>query len=193
MKKTNDKLRKMTFVAMYVAFAIVLDYVKRLIPFSSIWSNGGSIDISLIPLAFASFHLGIGYGVLTCVLEQIVAFLLGVTKLYIAPNNPVIGILGDYIIPCIIIGFVSIFFKNNKEFTKKNVVWMELGITICMLIRIFAQTISGVFAWPSEEAIGTWPTWLYSIEYNASFGIPTLITLLIILPILYRVFSKNKK
>ncbi len=84
MSRYSRMIRVMVFMAMYAAMAVVLDFVKELIPFTSIWANGGSVDISLIPLVFASIHLGYKVGVLTALLEFLVSIVLGTTRLYFA-------------------------------------------------------------------------------------------------------------
>ncbi len=179
----------MVFMAMYAALAIVLDYVKEFIPFTSIWANGGSIDISLIPLVFASIHLGWKWGLATGLLEFVVSYVVGATKLYFAAYSPVLGFLCDYIIPIVIMGVAS--FLMTKKKSSFNIILMEVGIVICMAIRIFSQVISGVYCWVEASEIGTAAAWAFSAQYNLSYGVPTLVMLVIVMPILYKAFEKQ--
>ena len=186
----NKTTKLMVFMAMYAALAIVLDYVKELIPFTSIWANGGSIDIALIPLVFASVHLGWKWGLATGLLEFLLSYVVGATKLYFAAYSPALGFLCDYIIPCVVMGLVSLFMINKNKIT--SVVSMEIGIVICMAVRIFSQVLSGVYCWVDAASdAGSAAAWSFSLSYNLSYGLPTLVMLLIVMPALYMTFRKQ--
>ena len=45
----NKKTRKIVFVGLYIALAVVLQYVSGLIPFLQM-PNGGNIDLGVIPV-----------------------------------------------------------------------------------------------------------------------------------------------
>lgn len=189
MDKRKNTIQLMVFMAMYAALAVVLDIIKEFIPFTSLWANGGSIDISLIPLVFASIHLGYIYGIITGLLEFGVSIAFGTTKLYFAPYNVALGFLCDYIIPVAIMGAASIFMNKNYS-RKKNMIMLELGILLCMLIRIISQVVSGVYCWVDASDIGSIAAWIFSLRYNLGYGVPTMIMLLIVMPILYRTFER---
>ena len=140
----NKTLKTMIFMAMYAALAVVLEIFKDFIPFTSIWANGGSIDISLIPLVFASIHLGYIVGTLTALLEFVISFVIGAQKLYFAPYNVILGFLCDYIIPIVVMGFSSFLIKKEGKISG-NIIRLEAGIFICMIIRILSQVLSGVY------------------------------------------------
>ena len=53
----NNKIRTMAYMALYAALYIVLKYVGNLIPFLDM-PNGGSIELELIAVFIASYHLG---------------------------------------------------------------------------------------------------------------------------------------
>ena len=177
----------MIFMSLYAALAVVLDVAKEFIPFTSIWANGGSIDISLIPMVFASIHLGWKIGVVTALLEFIVSVVFGATKLYFAPYSVALGFMCDYIIPIVIMGVASIFTKKNETMFH-NIVRLDLGIALCMIIRIFSQILSGVYCWVEPSDVGTLTAWVLSVQYNLGYGIPTMIMLLVTMPIVYRAF-----
>ena len=187
----NEKLKTMIYAAMYVALAIVLDYAKKMIPFASFWPNGGSVDISLIPLVFASFHLGWKWGLITSAMQFVVSIAMGATHIYIAPYNPSFGFLCDYIIPSVIIGASSFLFsRKDRQFNKISLFKMETGILATMAIRIFSMILSGAYCW-MEEAVsaGSKAAWAFAISDTLGYGIPTLVILLIIVPVLYKTFK----
>ena len=190
MSRTSQTTRTMVFIALYAAMTIVLNFVKDLIPFTSVWANGGSINISLIPLVFASIHLGCRYGVITCLLELLVSVIIGTTKLYFAPYNPVLGILCDYIIPVAIMGLSSMFMKKGGD-EKRNIIALEVGIFLCTAIRIISQIVSGVYCWSDAGELGSVAAWIFSLKYNLGYGLPTLIMLMLVMPLIYKIF-RNK-
>ena len=53
----RDKVKFLTYTAMYTALYVVLKFVGNLIPFLKM-PQGGSIEIELIALFIASYHLG---------------------------------------------------------------------------------------------------------------------------------------
>ena len=187
MSSSMKTVQIMVFMALDAALTIVLDLAKEFIPFTSIWANGGSIDISLIPLVFASVHLGWKIGVVTGLLEFVVSFVIGATKLYFAPYSVALGFLCDYIIPVAIMGLSSILIKKDETLLK-NIIRLEIGIAACMIIRMLSQVVSGVYCWVDASDIGTIAAWTLSLEYNLGYGIPTLIMLLIVMPVVCRAF-----
>ncbi|MDO4197977.1 MAG: ECF transporter S component [Erysipelotrichaceae bacterium] len=189
MSNMSRTTRIMVFVALYAALAIVLDFVKDFIPFTSIWANGGSIDISLIPMVFASIHLGVKWGIVTGLIQFVASVAIGATRLYFAPYSPILGFVCDYLIPVVIMGAASFFMKKTDD--KTDIIQLEIGIVICMAVRILCQVISGVYCWVDASDIGTAAAWAFSVQYNLSYGIPTLVMLVIVMPILYKAFEKK--
>ena len=187
MSRNMKTVRIMVFMALYSALTIVLDYARESMPFTSVWANGGSIDISLIALVFASVHLGWKIGIVTGLLEFLISIVFSATKLYFAPYSPLLGFLCDYIIPIAIMGMASIFVKKNETMFS-NIIRLEIGIALCMAIRMFSQVVSGVYCWTEASDIGSLTAWVLSLEYNLGYGIPTMIMLLIVMPVVYRAF-----
>lgn len=188
----NNNLKKMVFVALYAALAIVLDYVKEFIPFTSIWANGGSIDIALIPLVFAAFHLGWQWGVVTALVQFVASIAVGATHLWFATYNPVVGFLCDYIVPAVIMGVSSFLIGKEKKFDTAGIIKAEVGIALTGAIRILSQVVSGAYCWMEDGvAAGSSAAWDFSLGYNVSYGIPTMVMLLIVMPLLLKAFEKQ--
>ena len=59
----NDQIKTIAFMAIYMALYVALKMVGNMIPFLQM-PNGGSIELELIPLMIASYHLGWKYGAL---------------------------------------------------------------------------------------------------------------------------------
>ena len=177
----NNKVKRLVFIAVYVAITIALDYVKEMIPFLNL-PQGGSINIALIPIAFASFHLGYKEGFIIGLLWWAISSLMGFNEWFLNP----IQYLLDYIIPSFIVGLSSIVYK-------KNYVTVILGIIITMIIRTLSIVLSGTYFWPDGVAAGSKAAWIASLTYNLPYSIATLIVLLLVVPFLLRVFKERLK
>jgi len=176
----KNKTKKLILVAIYIALACALDIIKEFIPFLNM-PSGGSINIALIPIALASFHLGVKDGCITGLLWFIVSSIIGLNKYFISFGQ----IIFDYIIPSIIVGASSFIYK------KKNIIEIEIGLFITMLIRTFALCFSGAYFWfDGEGGALSIASWIYTISYNVPYSIATLIMLMIVTPILLKALKK---
>lgn len=167
---------------MYTALALVLDFVKELLPFLNM-PQGGSINIALIPVVLASFHLGVKNGLVVGALWWAISSLMGLNSWFISILQYVI----DYVIPSIIIGAAAIFYKH------KSLLEAELGILLVMLLRTLSVVLSGVYFWPSDAAAGSVAAWSGSLAYNLPYSIATTIMLMVIVPLVLKrnIFKTN--
>lgn len=169
----KNKIKRFVFIALYVALALAIDYIKEMLPFLNM-PQGGSINIATIPVVIASFHLGVIDGAITGFLWMLISFPLGL-------NYPPIGVLefiGDYFIPSVILGFASIL-------GKRGFVRQELGIVLVNVIRSLSILFSGAYFWfPKESSAGSAAAWLNSIQYNLPYLLATSVMLMIVTPIL---------
>lgn len=173
------KNQKLVFISIYCALALVLDYIKSFIPLLNM-PSGGSINIALLPIAVASFHMGASDGIVVGFLWWIVSSLLGFNNQFISIPQYVF----DYILPSIIIGASSIFYR------KKNLFEIEIGIFIMMLIRTICLILSGVIFWSDGAGLYSKTAWIVSITYNLPYSVATLIILLLVTPVVLRSLKK---
>lgn len=174
-----NKTRRMVLISIYVALALVLDYIKAFIPFLNM-PSGGSINIALIPIVVCSFQFGVGDGAAAGLLWWLMSSILGL-------NNWIINIwqyLLDYIIPSVLPGCCSFLYKNKK------LTEMELGIFICMLLRTAVLILSGAIFWPGEAASNSLAAWISSIVYNSPYSLLTMVMLLVIIPLITKSLRK---
>ncbi len=170
MRKLETK--DIILIALYAALAIVVDYFKELLTFLDL-PMGGSINIALIPVVVGAFHLGPKKGVLIGFLWWLVSSLFGLNPYFIN----VVQYLLDYIVPSVIIGASSIFYK------KRSLLEAEAGILLTMAIRTLSIVISGVYFWPDGVAAGSWAAWMASLSYNLPYCIATGVMLMAVVPI----------
>ena len=164
--------RDLVYIAMYVALAIVLDYIKEMLPFLNM-PQGGSINIALLPVVIGSFHLGWQKGAIVGLLWWLVSSLLGLNPEFLNIGEYLL----DYIIPSAIVGCAAIFFK------KRTVLELEVGIFVTMAIRTLAILTSGAYFWPGDAASGSMAAWVGSLSYNLPYCLASAVMLMIVVPI----------
>lgn len=128
MKKSSTKL--IAYMALYVALYIVLKYVGNFIPFL-VMPNGGSIEIELIAVFIASYHLGFGWGFITAILSMLLSWLFW-QPWYINP----IQLILDYIGPLAVCGLASILWPL-KNLNKVSAIVASLVLGIASFLGIY--------------------------------------------------------
>lgn len=126
----NDQIKTIAFMAIYMALYIALKMVGNMIPFLQM-PNGGSIELELIPLMIASYHLGWKYGVLCGLASFLLTIVLGFPMYFVQP----IQILLDYVLPISIVGMVSLFkpFEHASKPIVLTVVSL-IGLSACAAV-----------------------------------------------------------
>ena len=178
----NKSVKQVTFVAMYTALAVILELLSRVIPSLP---QGGSIELGLIPVFIASYHLGFSKGLLVGALWWLVGLITGGNNYYLT----FLQYCFDYIIPFCICGIASLFPRIKKISN------LYTGIVGTMILKYFSHVLSGVFFFaeygPEGSATGNAIAWGYSLSYNLSYNLVTMIICLIVVPILVNRLSKN--
>ena len=167
----NQKIRELTYMAMYLALFFVLDWVTNLIPLLQM-PEGGSLGLATIPMILASYHLGWKKGVGVCLLCVLLMFMTG--KVYVVQANDgfavwqiILQFLLEYPIAFGVYGLSSLF---------PNVKYFYTGVAASNLIRLVIHVVCGVIYWTTP--------WWGSFTYNAWYMIPTMVMDLILIPII---------
>lgn len=174
-------VKDLSFMALYVALSLVLSYVGKFIPFLQM-PSGGSIELSLIAVYMASYHLGYKKGLAVGLLWWLVSWMFGMASWYLNPMQYAL----DYIIPAAICGLASFFPRIGKV---SNV---YIGMMITMGIRFASQVLSGVYYWPANEVAGSMGAWIYSLSYNFGYNFATLLIAGVLLPILIKRLNSDR-
>jgi len=179
----NSKTLILVEGAMLIALATVLSYLKIFeMPM------GGSITIEMLPLVVMGIRRGPKWGCFTGFVHGLLQMIIGFSNvLYCATLISQIGcILLDYLLAFTVLGLASLFvglIKNNKK------VSIVIGTVIVGLLRFLCSFLSGWLLWGSYAPEGMSPVW-YSFVYNASYMIPNIIILAVIIGILVAVVPK---
>ena len=103
MSKSLKYIRFISYLAMYSAMYIILKYVATFIPFL-VMPNGGMIEMELIAVMLASYHLGWKGGAMVALLSWLVTIVLGFPMYFVNP----IQVLLDYVLPLLVCGLASV-------------------------------------------------------------------------------------
>lgn len=177
----NKKTKKIAYIGIYIALAVVFNYLKEMLPFLTM-PQGGSVDISLIPLVIGAIHLGFFDGILLGVLFWLITTILGMNNFYLNNMQYVL----DYIIPALAIGLAGIYHAIPKK------IFIYIGVLLMMVIKYLSVLISGAYYWmPEGAAAGSKLAWLNSFSYNTGYNLATLILLIVVLISFENLFKKK--
>jgi len=166
--------RKILFlieVPVFVAFSYILDSI----PFLkfSIWAQGGSISLVMIPIFLLSFRWGLKGGIVGGALLGILKLILGRPYILV----PLQGFL-DYGVAFTVLGFAGIFaFKVQNAIKQEKytnaLLFVTFGVLLGSTLRFFAHFFAGaVFFGSAVDGMGKW---LFSFLYNLSYIAPSIL------------------
>lgn len=152
--KSKNLLRFIAEVAIFAALGLVLDYLCSLIG-GFAWSQGGSVSIAMVPI----FLMGIKYGPKGGFLTGL---LVGTIQILWSTQYGLFSTFFDYIFAYTSVGIASLFVPfirtNNK--VRRNI-FICISIFVACVVRCACHIISGMVVFEA--------TFLFSIQYNASF------------------------
>ena len=184
MEKTRSNVLTMVYAAMYIALAVALNAFNTAMPIIQM-PNGGSLELLVIALFIASYHLGWKWGAAVSALSWVIGAMFGLNNYMVSVPQ----VLLDYVVPFVAIGMASlapaIHIKNKKL---SNI---YTGVCFGMLLKYFSQVLSGVFFWfPQGSAAGSWAAWACSLPYNFWYNLVTFIAAIILVPLLVKRLNK---
>ncbi len=185
MNQSRDQILSIVYMGFYVALAIVLSWLNKMFPIIQM-PNGGSVELYVIALFIASYHLGWLKGLATAAIFWGVSILFGMNDYMVSFPQTML----DYVIPICVLGMASALPRIKLgNFVISN---LFVGIVVTMLIKYASHVLAGVYFWfPEGEAAGSMAAWIYSAwTYNLGYNLATLIAALILTPILINAISK---
>ena len=124
--------------------------------------QGGNISLAILPLLLFTMRNGWKGGVLAGLVYGILSFLLGGGSFSVHP----LSILLDYLVPGAILGLMS-----EKRWPAK--------LALISVLRFASYVTSGAIVFASYA--GSQNPWIYSIIYNATYLIPEMLLMALIL------------
>lgn len=213
---SNSRTLIITEVALAIALATVLNFLQIRLPINI---AGGSINLSMLPIAIVALRRGMVSG-------MVAGTAFGTIDLLIEPFILVpIQVLLDYPVPYLLFGFgVGLFSplynkimgRSEGQTAGGSLAKASLVLIVALicggLLRLAAHTLSGVFFFAEYAAdfFAVNPTllvagpvdaglnvWIYSVGYNMTYLIPSLIAvgicLLVIAPVLEKAVPVRKR
>lgn len=194
---SKKSLADIVISAMMLALALAIKGISQLIPFSNL-PYGGSITIILVPLCLVGLLCGPVWGIIVPVLFSVFNFLWDGVSSWTANTSAVILTLFlDYIVAFGLCGISSLF---RKPFFEKKAYAPLLAVLLSGILRLVSHFFSGVIVWNNiwdyeGPIVMDWSKAgiTYSLVYNTSYMIPTIILSLLVMAYLlkpmYTLFS----
>lgn len=191
MTKKQLTVRVIVETAILTAAAFILDYLQGLIcDFIPLWPNGGSVGIAMVPIFILAFRRGTIPAMISGLILGLLDMIDGVWISPVAGDSiflAFISIALDYLLGFTLVGLAGLVANKIKkchsslEFYK----WISIGVLIGGLSRLLILFLSGSILWEKgSEILGITvdlPWALYSLLYNSSYIIPSIILCIAVL------------
>ncbi|MGL5548981.1 MAG: energy-coupled thiamine transporter ThiT [Culicoidibacterales bacterium] len=165
------KAQKLAFLALALALAFALNLVeKSFLSFG--WLNGGSIMLSIIPLLIVGIRYGFKTGLLIGAVYGMLTLFFG--GFVVHP----IQLLLDYILSFAMLGLVGLVARDWQD--SRGII---LGTILACVAMLVSFVLSGAVFFAEYAPVGQ-SAWVYSLIYNATYMVPTLIIAVIVTPLL---------
>lgn len=170
----NKSIRFIVEVGVFAAMGLVLDFLAGLYS-GSIWTAGGSLSIAMVPIFIMSFKWGLKGGLSTGLIIGTVQILLASGSSLVHPLQVIL----DYSLAFSLVGLSGIFFKKIRNKDNPSY-YITMGVLIGGILRTISHILSGYifFAMYTPEGFNAMG---WSIVYNSSFMIPSVMLCLILL------------
>lgn len=170
-KKTN--IRAITVTAIMGALGTILMMIEMSLPFMPSFIK---LDFSELPALIASFAYGPVYGILVCLIKNVIHMFFGSTMC--------IGEISNFILGAIFVGTAGVIYKKNR--TKKGaLISCLIGAVVMAVISVFTNYFVvyplyvKVLGMPMEAILGMYQAilpaadnlWKALIIFNLPFNI----------------------
>ncbi|MFC5591930.1 energy-coupled thiamine transporter ThiT [Sporosarcina soli] len=173
----RQKLQLLLEVAILGAVSFVLDKIGFSLP------QGGSITLSMLPIIVMAFRWGMVGGMLT-------GFVSGLLQLAMGGYvfNAIQAAL-DYFVAYTLVGVAAVtlgWLLYSKKTGQKGsmVTAIVIGTVIGGALRYLIHFIGGIVFFGSYAPEGQ-PVWIYSLVYNGSYMVPSIILSAVVASILF--------
>lgn len=163
-KKFEINVKTMSYMAVFAALQIVLEYLTQ---FTPTMPQGGNVSFSLVVIMLCSYLMGATYGLVVSLVCVGLHFVLGIATFY----GP-LSVIFDYFLPMAIVGMVGLI-----PLIKVGKLDLPIGIVIVMVLKTICHLISGWYAF-ATPLIG-------NLTYNIPYNLATLVTCFILFIVLY--------
>ena len=177
-RDARTRLRALTESAIFVAIAIVLHMLRfRIMP------QSGSVSFILVPLVILSIRWGLSWGLISCFAFSILRGTLLATSFWGWQS-----LLMDHILAITVIGFAGLFYRKGGIFP-------TLAVVTAGVLQFAVHWVAGwwvFYEWMPPEFAGMPMTspMVYSLIYNASYMVPSILGSALVVAILTKPLGK---
>lgn len=164
----EERVRTLAEIGLCVALAAVLGLLKLTLPWNI---AGGSISLSMLPIFIISLRRGMGAGMITGVLFGVVDYLM--EPFFVHPAQ----VLLDYPLgfgACGLAGLFVLRWRGASSGLARDAIRAAAGAAIGGIARFAASFASGIVFFGANAAPDQ-PVWLYSLLYNGSYLVPSMV------------------
>jgi thiamine transporter len=165
----SERTRMLVEIALTVALSAVLSMLAIRLPINF---AGGTISLSMVPILVLALRRGVFPGVIAGVLFGCVDYLI--EPFFVAP----LQVLLDYPIAFGAVGLAGLgsgaYRRACAVSPSRGVLWATPFILLGGVGRFAAAWLSGVVFF-GEYAPQGQPVWLYSLGYNLSYIVPSIV------------------
>jgi thiamine transporter len=162
--------KEFTEISIMIALTSVFEVI-----FSSLgitlFPNGGSVSLALLPLMVITMRLGFLRGLLAASIYGIFQFVLPVPVFFLTP----LQYLFDYIVPTMAAVLIVALGRKKSQ--------VYLGVVAVFAAKYLSHVIAGVIFW-GEYAPEGFSAWSWSLYYNATYTVPSMVLSLIVVSVL---------
>lgn len=174
----RKRLQFLMEAAILGALSFILDKITVFV-----MPQGGSITLSMLPIIVMAFRWGLSGGMLTGFLSGLLQLITGGTIFHWAQA------LLDYTAAYTLVGVAAVtgvwLIRSMQNGRKGSMVAaIVIGSVIGGLLRFFIHFIGGIVFF-GEYAPEGQPVWLYSLVYNASYMVPSILLCSIVACLLF--------
>ncbi len=162
--RQNRDVKNVTLCAIMIALGTVLSVIKIDAPL-----GGGITLLSMVPIAFVSCMLGLGWGFGAAFVYSLVQLYLSfgdVLSWGLTTTAVVATFVFDYIAPYTLLGICGIL-------RKKGAWGVVAGVALGAFLRFVCHFFTGVFIfdiWCEWDNV-----WIYSLCYNGAYMLPEIV------------------
>lgn len=168
--KTPSQMSK-TAILVEGALMVSLAFVLSFIPVYQLPWGGDITLFSTLPIVLMSLRHGTKWGIGTAGVYSLLQLIQGMGSVVAVPAKTFFAMaacaLLDYLLAYTVLGFTGIIASRFQNATAG----LAVGVGITGLARFACSFLSGLVIWGSYAWEG-WPTWMYSLAYNASWCLP---------------------
>lgn len=159
--------------ALMIALTAVLEIIFSNLNIA-LFPQGGSVSISMIPIVVLTLRRGFKVGFVAGLIYGVFQFILPITVWYLTP----VQYAFDYVFPYVALSAIGIV----KDMNLKTI---GIGIVLVGVLKYASHVIAGIAFW-GEYAPEGFNAVTWSLYYNATYSVPSIIITAIVLVLMVK-------